>query len=104
MAETENNEIIDNPTPESAPASREPRRYAWLAVLSLLGCIAAWVGATVSGFCALVAGALSILAGAFALGSRRSAVRNTAITSIIAAAVLVIVVGVFMLVLHKLLA
>lgn len=84
-------------------AQKEKRRYPWLGILSLLLCIAAWVAATKSGYATLGIGAAAIVAGAFALGSHRPAIRNTAITSIIATAVLLLVVGTFMFVLHKML-
>lgn len=102
---------ISNDAPQTAksivettekPAS-EKRRYPWLAVISLLLCIGAWIAATKNGFVTLAIGAAAIIAGAFSLGSRRAAVRNTAITSIIATAVLIIVVGAFIFALHKLL-
>lgn len=82
---------------------KEKHRYAWLALLSLVSCITAWFAATRSGYAAVAACAVSIISGAFALGSHRGAVRNTAITFIIASAVLLIVVGAFMIALHKLL-
>lgn len=94
---------VPSTTDESKPEAKEKRRYPWLAVLSLLLCIAAWVVASRNGVATLIIGIASILAGAFALGSHRGAVRNTAITSIIATAVLVLVVGAFMIALHKLL-
>ena len=110
MDHTEANEPIEAQQPSSeatatsASAPIEKRRYPWLAVLSLVLCVGAWVAATVSGYLTLAVGAAAIVAGAFSLGSHRPAVRNTAITSIIAAAVLIVVVGAFMVALHKLLA
>ena len=94
----------NNPTAESTPAvvKAEKRRYPWLALLSLLLCIGAWVASTFDGFLCLGIGAIGIVAGAFSLGSHRPAVRNTAITSIIATAVLMLVVGAFIIALKKL--
>lgn len=94
-------------TPENQPQTdikpAEPRRYAWFAVLSLLMCVAAWIAATISGFTTLGIGAVAIVIGACALRSHRHVVRNTAITSIIATAVLLIVVGAFIIALRTLL-
>lgn len=86
---------------DRAPETTERGIYPWLAAASLLLCVGAWYAATVNGYATLAAGAAAILCGAFALGSRRPIVRNTAITAIIAVGVLMLVVGAFMFVLHK---
>lgn len=99
----ENDITAQTEAPESSSAQAAPtekRRYQWLAVLSLLLCVASWFAATKSGYGALVVAAASIVSGSFALGSRRAAVRNTAITSIIASAVLFLVVGAFIIALR----
>lgn len=111
-APTDNSENPDNSynsenseagAPSAAPAPSEKRRYAWLAVLTLILCVAAWVASTFNGYTTIVLCVASIVCGAFSLGSRRAVVRNTSITAIIASAVLLLVVGAFMIALKKLL-
>ena len=81
----------------------EPRRYAWFAVASLLACIAAWIVATIDGFATVAVCVAAIVLGAISLRSRRHIVRNTAITSIIAASILLVVIVAFIITLDKLL-
>ncbi len=76
------------------------RKLMWLAVVSIFLTVAAWIIGSFSGFAALAVSAAAIVAGAFALKSRRNGVRNTAITSIIAAGVLIVVISAFMIVLY----
>lgn len=90
-------------TPSAVEVKPEKRRYPWLAIISLALCIVSWYLATRSGFATLASGSLAIIAGAFALGSKRPAVRNTAITSIVATGVLILVVGAFIIALRQLL-
>lgn len=92
---------VEQPAAESPVKITEKRRFAWLAILAMLFCVGAWVASTVNGVATVALGVVSILFGAFALGSHRAVVRNTAITFIIASAVLILVVGAFMMVLHK---
>lgn len=90
--------VTAQPTPQkedkTIPAP-EHRRYAWFAVISLVLCLAAWIVATINGFGAIALGVGSIVFSACALRSHRSIVRNTAITLIIASAVLILVIGAF---------
>lgn len=106
MVESEKT-ISETTTPQdvtdSSETPQEKRRYPWLAILSLFLCLGAWYASTVSGYATLVIGVCAIVAGAFALGSHKAAIRNTAITVIIATAVLILVVGAFMITLYKLL-
>lgn len=78
----------------------EPRRWCWLAICSLVVTVIAWIIANLNGYVALCACAVAIVLGALALKSHRHAVRNTAITSIIAAAVLLVVLAAFMIVIY----
>ena len=96
MSKTINNEQQETP----ATDAREPRRYAWFAIIALLLTVAAWIAATSSGFTALAIGIAALVAGICSLRSHRPIVRNTAITSIIAVAVLIIVVGAFIIALN----
>lgn len=90
------------PTPEAAPAAAM-RRGGWLAAISLVVCVAAWFLIPISGFGAMACALVAIVIAAVALRGRRAAVRNTAITVIIAAAVLIVVVGLFIFTLYQLL-
>lgn len=105
-AQTTEAEESQAPAPDASPAPQEAgndkRRYSWLALASVLLCVAAWIFATFDGYLTLAATIASIICGAFALGSRRAAIRNISITAIIASAVLMIVVGAFMFALAKL--
>ncbi|MDE6300330.1 MAG: hypothetical protein K2M19_01260 [Muribaculaceae bacterium] len=74
--------------------------FVWLAILSLILTLVAWIAGSYSGIAAIAISAAAIVAGAFALRSHRRGVRNTAITSIIAAAVLLVVVAAFMIVIY----
>ncbi len=90
--DVENQEIIQEKVDAARPG------YAWLAVLSIVLTLVAWVCATGNGIVAMLVGAVAILCGAFAERSPRGGVRNVATTSIIAATVLLVVIAAFMLV------
>ncbi len=75
-----------------------PRSSRWIfAASSFVFMLVAWVLATLSGWATVASGALAVLLGVVALRSPRKSVRNIAITSIVAASVLVVVVGAFMI-------
>ena len=93
-------EVEQNEKQAEQTVAKEPARYAWLAFVSILFTVAAWIFGSCSGEVAIVGSALGIAAGAFAMKSQRKSVRNTAITSIIAAAVLLIVVSAFYIVIY----
>lgn len=95
-------ELKDNSTeaPGQPVAGGESKRFVWLAVLSIILTIAAWIGGSYNGFVAIAVSAVAIVCGALALKSHRNAVRNTAITSIIAAAVLLVVIAAFFIVIY----
>lgn len=91
----------DTPEVNSAgtPTAPETQKRVWLPLLSLLLAIASWlVLAYSTGYAALVVAFLSILTGAFGCHRPRGGWRNTAITAIIASAVLVVVVISFLIV------
>lgn len=75
-------------------------KLMWMAVISITLTIIAWIIGSFSGFAAMGISALAIVAGAFALKSHRHSIRNTAITSIIAAAVLMVIIGAFLIVIY----
>lgn len=90
-------------TSQQAPASAAPgesRNFVWLAVVSIVLTVAAWIAGSFNGIAAMILCVAAIVAGAFSLKSRRHSVRNTAITSIIAAAVLLVVVAAFLMVIY----
>ena len=68
----------------------------------LVGCsmflmLIAWICATFNGWYAVAFSLLSVIVGVFSLRSGQKPVRNLAITSMLSAAVLLVVVGAFML-------
>lgn len=75
-------------------------RPLWLAVASLIITVGAWIVGAFSGIMALILCIMAIVAAAFALKSHKGAVRNTAITSIVAAGVLLVVIAAFMIVIY----
>lgn len=83
-----------------AALGTESKRFVWLAVLSIILTIASWVACSYSAVAAIVGSAVAIVLGICALRSRRHGVRNTAITSIIAAAVLLVVIAAFCIVIY----
>lgn len=85
---------------EPATQPRESRNFVWLAVISIALTIIAWIAGNYNGVVAMAVSAAAIVAGALALKSHRNSVRNTAITSIIAAAVLLIVIAAFLIVIY----
>ncbi len=87
-------------TSQETPCRHEAKRFVWLAIVSILLTVGAWIAGTFNGIAAIAVSAAAIVAGAMALKSRRNAVRNTAITSIIAAAVLLVVVAAFLIVIY----
>lgn len=88
------------PEAAEAAAPKESGRFVWLAVVSLILTVAAWIAVSYNGFAAIAVAAAAILCGALALKSRRHAIRNTAITAIIAAAVLLVVIAAFFIVIY----
>lgn len=83
--------------PEQKPASA---RFLWLAIVSLILTVVAWVAGSWNGYAAVAIAAVAIVLGAMALRSRRHRDRNLAITSIIAAAVLLVVIVAFFIVIY----
>lgn len=82
----------------TATSSKEASRFVWLAIISTILTIAAWIAGGYNAVAAIVISVAAIVTGAFALKSHRNGVRNTAITSIIAAAVLLVVISAFCIV------
>lgn len=94
---------VEMKAPDDAPTSATPgesRNFLWLAVVSIILTVAAWIAGSFNGITAMILCVAAIVAGAFSLKSRRHSVRNTAITSIIAAAVLLVVVAAFLMVIY----
>ena len=79
---------------------RETSRFVWLAVISIILTVVAWIAGGYSAVAAVIVSAVAIVTGALALKSHRHGVRNTAITSIIAAAVLLVVICAFFIVIY----
>lgn len=98
---TDNNNIIHETaeTAEKQPSS-EKKRFVWLAIASIFITIGAWISAGYNAWCGLALCAAGIVTGVLALKSHRHSVRNTAITSIIAATVLLVVVAAFLIVIY----
>lgn len=83
---------------QAVPA--EKKRLLWMAVVSLLLTVAAWIACGYNVWAAIALSAVAVVVGALSLKSHRHAVRNTAITSIIAASVLLVVVVSFLIVIY----
>ena len=79
----------------------ESKAWLWLALGSLLLCVLAWIVSPSSGYGALSLAIVSMVLGFISLKSKRHAIRNTAITAIIASGVLALVVGAFIIALKK---
>lgn len=75
-------------------------RFVWLAIASIFMTVISWICAGYNAWAAIVVAAAAIVTGALALKSHRRGVRNTAITSIIAATVLLVVVAAFLIVIY----
>ena len=89
----------ENPQPASVQAEpAEKARYMTRAIISIVVTVAAWIAANWNGYVAIALSVVAIVVGFMALGSRRHSVRNTAITAIIASAVLLVVLAAFMIV------
>lgn len=88
------------PEPQTPTVTRESRNFVWLAIISIVLTLAAWAVGSFSGIAAIAIAAVAIVVGALALKSRRNGVRNTAITSIIAAAVLLVIISAFLIVIY----
>ncbi len=88
------------PSQEIINPSHEPGRFVWLAIVSIVLTVLSWIGAGYSAWAGIGLAVAAIVAGAFALKSRRHGVRNTAITSIIAATVLLVVIVAFIIVIY----
>ncbi len=96
-ADTEPSTATATATADAAPVRG---RFVWLAVASIFLTVISWICAGYNAWAAIVVAAVAIVAGALALKSHRRGVRNTAITSIIAATVLLVVVAAFLIVIY----
>lgn len=79
---------------------KESRNFVWMAVISIVLTAIAWIAGNYSGVAAIIISVVAIVLGALALKSHRHTIRNTAITSIIASAVLLVVVLAFIIVIY----
>ena len=86
--------------PEKAPVPAEPGRYVAYAVGAIVLATLAWIVANWNGYVATAVSALAVAAGFRALRSRRHGVRNTAVTAIVAAGVLLVVLVAFIMVIR----
>ncbi|MCM1036557.1 MAG: hypothetical protein NC406_04455 [Bacteroides sp.] len=84
---------------QSAPPA-EPGRFVAYAVVSIVLATVSWIIANWNGYVAAMVSALSVVAGFMALRSHRHSVRNTAITAIVAAGVLLVVLVAFIIVIR----
>lgn len=87
-------------TSSSATIVASSKKSGILPLLSLILAVGAWVTlGYYTGYAAMAVAAAAIIAGAFACRRPRGAWRNTAISAIIASAVLIVVVLAFVIVL-----
>lgn len=85
---------------EPVVATKESRKYMWLAITSILLTAIAWIVGSYNGVAALIISAVAIITGMLSLKSHRKLIRNTAITAIIASAVLLVVILAFYIVIY----
>lgn len=85
---------------EITQAPKESRNFVWMAVISIVLTAVAWIIGSYSGTAAIIISASAIVLGALALKSHRHIIRNTAITAIIASAVLLVVIVAFFIVIY----
>lgn len=85
---------------QEAAKPKESRNFIWMAIFSIVLTAIAWIAGSYSGIAAIVISAAAIVLGALALKSHRHIIRNTAITAIIASAVLLVVVLAFIIVIY----
>lgn len=72
----------------------------WLAIISIVITALSWIFAGFNAWLGIGLSAAAVVVGALALKSHRHSIRNTAITSIIAATVLLVVISAFLIVIY----
>ncbi len=72
----------------------------WLAIVSIIITALSWISAGFNAWLGIGLSAVAVVIGALALKSHRHSIRNTAITSIIAATVLLVVISAFLIVIY----
>ncbi|MDE5553844.1 MAG: hypothetical protein K2J10_01515 [Muribaculaceae bacterium] len=93
--------ITDPIAAQSAPTDNHNRaKFNKFALIAILLAIAAWVILSFNGKIALGISALSFLSACFGLKASTRTWRNTAITAMVASAVLLIVLAAFMIVIY----
>ena len=88
---------------DTCPAGEWPcesRRFMWLAIVSIIITALSWISAGFNAWLGIGLSAVAVVIGALALKSHRHSIRNTAITSIIAATVLLVVISAFLIVIY----
>lgn len=98
--ESQQERMLPQKQDQGAAAPPEPGRFVAYAVVSIVLATVSWIIANWNGYVAAVVSALSVVAGFMALRSRRHSVRNTAITAIVAAGVLLVVLVAFIIVIR----
>lgn len=91
------------PQADTAPPVTTPaeKKSGWMPLAAIVLAVAAWITlARATGYAAMAVAAAAIIVGAFGCRRRAGAWRNVAITAIIAAAVLIVVVLAFIIVLN----
>lgn len=90
---------VSEQTPETTVEQRDSRaKYNKFAFISIVLTIAAWIILTLNGKVALGGSILAFFCGCIGLKSSTRTWRNTAITSIVASAVLMVVLAAFLIV------
>lgn len=88
---------------DACPAPKWPcesKRFMWLAIISIVITALSWILAGFNAWLGIGLSAAAVVVGALALKSHRHSIRNTAITSIIAATVLLVVISAFLIVIY----
>lgn len=86
--------------PSVQPASDSRKKFNAFALLAILFTIAAWIILSFEGDVALGVGVVAFVAGCIGLRASSQAWRNTAITSIVASSVLIVVLVAFKIVFY----
>lgn len=88
---------------DACPAAKWPcesKRFMWLAIISIVITALSWILAGFNAWLGIGLSVAAVVVGALALKSHRHSIRNTAITSIIAATVLLVVISAFLIVIY----
>lgn len=100
---TTQDKTTDKLPQEAAQAPEEQQKKpgrGWLATCALLVCVVAWIVGNREAYSAMAIAVASIVLGGLAMRGASRAVRNAAITAIVASGVLIVVIAAFLIVIY----